>query len=166
MTVRAPGARLLLFASLLLTAGCNGEDGGGKRLYAVEAVIDGDTIDLDDGRRIRLLGIDAPERGTNAECWGDEALNHLSSLIGSTKVSLEYDVEREDDYGRTLAWVHAGDVFVNAKMVEDGAACVLIIPPNGAEFESYLETLESGAQAANRGLWGACGGCDTPEAFR
>jgi micrococcal nuclease len=58
--------------------------------------------------------------------------------------------------------VYADDVFLNAKMIEDGYACVLIIPPNGAEFETFLESLESGAQTAGRGLWGACGSCDVP----
>lgn len=148
---------------LLACSACTGDGGGGAKLYTVEKVVDGDTIDLDDGRRVRLLGIDAPERGSDVECWGDEAFNHLSALLGDSKVDLEYDVERMDVYGRTLAWIHADGVFINAKMVDDGAACVLIIPPNGAEFETYLESLESGAMTAGRGLWGACGSCDVPE---
>lgn len=158
--------RGILLGLFLACSACTGDGGGGAKLYTVESIIDGDTIDIDDGRRIRLLGIDTPERGTNAECWGDEAFNHLAALLGDSKVSLEYDVEREDVYGRTLAWVRAEGVFINAKMVDDGAACVLIIPPNGAEYETYLESLESGATTAGRGLWGACGSCDVPEFTR
>lgn len=158
--------RGFLLGLFVTCSACTGDGGGGAKLYAVESVIDGDTIDIDDGRRIRLLGIDSPERGTNPECWGDEAFNHLAALLGDSKVKLEYDVEREDVYGRTLAWVRAEGVFINAKMVDDGAACVLIIPPNGAEYETYLESLESGAMTAGRGLWGDCGSCDVAELQR
>ena len=160
------GERLSAFAcvlgTVLFSAGCTGEKGSAPKRYAVTSVIDGDTIDIDDGRRIRLLGIDTPERFTDPECYGDEAFNHLAQLLGDSKVELEYDIEREDSFGRTLAWVRTSELFVNAQMVDDGFACVLIIPPNGAEYEAFLESLESGAQSANRGLWGACGNCDVP----
>lgn len=155
--------RIALLAALLCASACTGDKGGGDKLYTVASIHDGDTFTLEGGTIIRMLGIDTPERPPEPpECYGDEALNHLAEMIGDQKVKLEYDVERFDDYGRTLAWVHAGDVFLNAKQVEDGYACVLIIPPNGQEYETYLETLESGAQTALRGLWGTCGGCDTP----
>lgn len=150
----------------MLCGACTGDGGGGKKLYTIASIHDGDTFTLDDATStvIRMLGIDTPERPPEPEeCYGDEALNHLQTLIGGKKVSLEYDVEKLDNFGRTLAWVRTEDgVFLNAKQIEDGYACVLIIPPNGAEYESYLETLEAGAQAASRGLWGACGSCDVP----
>lgn len=158
-----PGSFACLTA-LAVLSGCTGEKGGGAKLYTVASIHDGDTLTLEDSTIIRLLGIDTPERPPEPEeCYGDEALNHLQTLIGAQKVKLEYDEERFDNFGRTLAWVRTeDDTFVNAKQVEDGFACVLIIPPNGSEYETFLETLESGAQAASRGLWGACGGCDTP----
>jgi len=161
------GTRLFAFAASLgacLFAGCTGEkSGGGAKRYAVTNVVDGDTIDVDDGRRIRLLGIDTPERFTNPECYGDEAFNHLAQMLGDSTVTLELDIEEQDSFGRTLAWVRTSNTFINAQMIDDGYACVLIIPPNGAEYETFLESLESGARTANRGLWGACGSCNVPE---
>jgi micrococcal nuclease len=153
-----------LVALALPSSACTSDGGGGAKLHTIASIHDGDTFTLEDDTVIRMLGIDTPERPPEPEeCYGDEALNHLASMIGDQKVKLEYDVERQDDFGRTLAWVRTEDgTFLNAKQVEDGFACVLIIPPNGAEYETYLETLESGAQAALRGLWGACGGCNTP----
>ena len=161
MTIERTLASTLLLGALLST-GCTGEKGGGAKRYVVTNVVDGDTIDIDDGRRIRLLGIDTPERFTSPECYGDEAFNHLAQMLGDSKITLEYDIERLDAYGRTLAWVRTSDVFVNAQMIDDGFACVLIIPPNGSEYEALLESLEQGATTANRGLWGACGSCDVP----
>lgn len=144
----------------LATPACSGGGGGGGRV--VEQVVDGDTFDLEGGERIRMLGIDTPERGTNAECWGDEAFNYLSAKLGGKTVTLEYDVVREDTFGRTLAYVRLGDELVNATMLSEGQACLLIIPPNGAEYDTYFEQLENEARTAGRGLWAACGGCDTP----
>lgn len=144
-----------LAGAALLVSGCPEKKGGGDGLRTVDRVIDGDTIELDGGERVRLILIDSPELDED-DCWSDEAWEHLSGLIGAAKVRLEYDVEREDHFGRTLAYVYAGDLFLNAKMVEDGAACVWRIPPNGNDFVTYFESLEEGAQAADRGLWGAC----------
>lgn len=153
-----------LLGAALLPAGCSGGGGGGgSKMHTVAAVIDGDTIEIEGGERVRLIGIDTPETSAPEECWGDEAYAHLADLIGPSKVRLEYDVEREDAFERTLAYVYTeDDVFLNARMLEDGAACLLIIPPNGAEYEAYFETLQEGAQTADRGLWGPCGGCNTP----
>lgn len=151
----------MLVAFALLLPGCGGGDGA-SNLHRVTTIIDGDTFDLEDGTRVRMLGIDTPERSAPAECWADEAYNALAQRLAGRQVRLEYDVERKDVYGRTLAWVYDGDLFVNGSMLADGHACVLIIPPNGQDHESYLTALENEAQAANRGLWATCGGCDTP----
>jgi micrococcal nuclease len=137
-------------------------DGGEKTRHVVDRVLDGDTIELTTGERIRLLGVDSPERSNPAECWGEEAYTFLDTKLDGQTIKLEYDVEREDTFGRTLAWVHLGDELVNATLVSEGHACVLIIPPNGQTRESYLEGLETQAQGANRGLWLTCEGCDTP----
>ncbi len=150
---------LLLPALLAAVAAC---DGGGKASPVVGQVLDGDTFDLTTGERIRMLGVDAPERSTPAECWGTEAFNFLDTKLDGQTIRLEYDVERYDAFGRTLAWVYLGEELVNATLVSEGHACVLIIPPNGQTRQSYLEALELQAQTSNRGLWAACGGCDTP----
>ena len=146
---------------VLATAGCDGGGGGPKRRQ-VETVIDGDTFDLAGGERVRIIGIDTPERSGVEECWGDQAFNALSALIGGKKVTLEYDAEREDSFGRTLAYVDVEGTDVSTYQLQNGNACVLIIPPNGQDKAAFFESLEDGAQTANLGLWAACGGCDTP----
>ncbi len=137
------------------------EGAGGKK---VQLVLDGDTFQLEGGERVRLLGLDAPERSAPEECYGDESFNYLSERIAGRKVRLEYDLVREDSFGRTLAWVYLGDEFMNGTLLAEGTACVLVIPPNGETKRTYLQALEDGARAAKRGLWRDCGGCDLREA--
>lgn len=134
---------------------------------AVRRVVDGDTIELDDGTKVRLIGIDTPESvdpRRPVECLGKEAAAHTASLLPpGTLVRLEYDVEREDRYGRTLAYVYrAGDgLFVNAQIAADGFAQQLTIPPNVAEADEIAAAVAE-ARANGRGLWGgACDGTST-----
>lgn len=129
----------------------------------VERVVDGDTIVLRGGERVRLIGIDTPEtkdprRGV--QCFGKEASRRTSTLLpAGEKVRLVYDVERHDRYDRTLAYVYrAGDgLFVNAALVRDGYASAYTYPPNVAHADE-LVALQREARDANRGLWGACEG--------
>lgn len=80
----------------------------------VERVIDGDTLELDDGRKVRLLQVDAPEQG---ECGYERAADYLERTV-NVVVRLERDPEfdNEDKYGRLLRYVHMGDVLINADM--------------------------------------------------
>lgn len=122
----------------------------------VERVIDGDTVELAGGERVRYLLIDTPESTSSTECFGPEATTFNRLLVEGQEVELEYDDECRDRFGRLLAYVRVGDREVNALMVERGFACVLHIPPNGqARVDSY-EDLEAQAQYDDRGLWGAC----------
>ncbi|MGZ4981330.1 MAG: thermonuclease family protein [Methylobacter sp.] len=78
----------------------------GYGFYTVKTVYDGDTVVLEDGRKIRLLGINTPEvqhRGKLADAGGDEAKQWLTDKLKNTKVRLEAGVEKTDKYGRTLA---------------------------------------------------------------
>jgi micrococcal nuclease len=144
---------------LALSASCSA-GGAGER--SVVEVLDGDTIVVDGGEHVRLLGIDSPERFTDPECWGDDSFNWLSGRLAGKKVRLVGDVVHLDDFGRTLAWVYLGDELIEATSLAEGQSCVLIIPPNGSGKASYLQTIESGARAQGKGLWSACGGCNTP----
>ena len=78
-------------------------------------VVDGDTFQLKSGKRVRLIGVDAPEI---ERCGGKEAREKLSSLIYGKIVSLKE--ETSEAYGRTLALVYVGRVFVNRIMLEEG----------------------------------------------
>lgn len=80
-------------------------------------VIDGDTFQLRSGKRVRLLGVDAPEYN---RCGGPEAKKRLKELIGQKIIDLR-EVTTEA-YGRSLALVYAGSVFVNRVMLEEGWA--------------------------------------------
>jgi micrococcal nuclease len=128
---------------------------------AVRDVVDGDTVVVDGGRTVRLLGVDTPETvhpERAVECYGPEASAYLAGLVpAGTAVRLVAGAEPRDRYGRTLAWVHrAGDgLFVNAALVRDGYARPLSVPPND-RFTGELESLAARARAAGSGLWGAC----------
>lgn len=128
----------------------------------VERVIDGDTIVVDGGERIRFIGIDTPETvdpRKPVQCFGREASAFTTSLLPSaTPVQLVFDVERTDRYGRTLAYVYRVDdgVFVNAALVEAGFAVTATYPPNVAHVDEFT-ALAAAARDANRGLWSACG---------
>jgi micrococcal nuclease len=125
----------------------------------VTRVLDGDTVDLESGVRIRYLLMDTPEIAHNTSeatcCFGDEARLLNESLVLNQTVTLEYDQECQDRYGRTLAYVSVGGRMVNRLMVERGFARVEIIPPNG-RYAADFEALEQSAKDANAGLWGAC----------
>jgi micrococcal nuclease len=133
----------------------------------VERVVDGDTIvvDVDGGgeERIRLIGVDTPESvkpDSPVECFGAEASTFTASLLPEgTRVRLERDVEARDDYGRLLAYVYRAEdaMFVNLELVEQGYAQPLTIPPNVAHAEQFVAASRR-AEAADRGLWSACGG--------
>jgi micrococcal nuclease len=143
---------------LLLLAGC-GDDGSscGPASAHVDRVIDGDTIVLDDGSKVRYLLINAPEttNGHN-DCYGANAATFNSDLVLDKTVNLSYDVQCKDMFGRWLAYVSVDGTEVNSLMLQRGYACLLHISPDGdsrlAEFKGYQDE----AKAAGRGLWSAC----------
>jgi micrococcal nuclease len=130
--------------------------------YRVTKVVDGDTFWIDGGFgkgiKIRLIGVDAPEsRKTGSRetgFFGREASDYLKGLISGKRVRLEYDIGRSDRYGRTLAYVYLEDgTFVNAKLVRDGYASVMTVPPNVKYADLFLR-LERKARKQQRGMWG------------
>lgn len=137
-------------------------DGGQAPVQApVTRVVDGDTIEVRlDGETedVRYIGVDTPETvkpGAPVECFGHEASDFNEQLVDGRMVRLEFDAERRDVYGRLLAYVHAGDRFVNAELVRLGYATTLTIAPND-RFAGLFARLEREAADAGRGLWGAC----------
>jgi len=84
-------------------------------------VIDGDTFELESGEIVRLICIDAPEKG---EAGAEEAAEYLESLILYKEARLEKDVSETDAYGRLLRYAYVNNTFVNKEMVEKGHASV------------------------------------------
>ena len=162
--------RRSLLLGLLAIAACTGSSSSGAESVdapdagdetTVERHVDGDTIWVEDRVKIRLIGIDTPETkhpSRAVECFGEEAAGFLSELLPlGTDVRLGYDVEREDRYGRTLAYVYRVEdgVFVNAELVRRGYAQAYTVPPNVAHVDEFL-ALQAEARVARRGLWRAC----------
>ena len=146
-----------------LLAACGSDDGEatspcGASHGLVTNVVDGDTIDLDTGERIRYLLVDTPESvGGATDCFGQEAKTFNHDVVLGHQVSLAYDEECTDRFGRSLAYVTVDTgPEINTLLVQRGYACVLYIPPDGTDRHTEFETLEAEAKAAGRGMWGAC----------
>ncbi len=122
-------------------------------------VIDGDTFDLftEDGAaaRVRLIGVDTPERG---ECFHDEARAELRRLLDAGPVTTEVDVSDVDQFGRSLRYVFVDGTLVKEQLVRDGFAIARRYPPDTG-YAERLEAAQDDASSAERGLWApdACG---------
>ncbi len=143
----------------------------GSSPTVVTKVVDGDTIHVRAGgsgeERVRFIGVDTPEThgpGGLRECYGQEASERTAALLPpGTEVRLVRDAEARDHYGRLLAYVYRArdGLFVNLSLARDGFAAALTISPNVAH-ESEIGAAVAAARQAGRGLWGRCGGPDTP----
>jgi micrococcal nuclease len=124
----------------------------------VERVVDGDTIIVDGGKRVRLIGIDTPETvkpGAEVEPFGPEASAFTKEMLEGRYVYLEKDVSETDPYDRFLRYVYLEDgTFFNALIVEQGLAEVTIYPPDD-KYEDLLKETEEKARKVNIGLWSA-----------
>ena len=115
----------------------------------ISRVIDGDTVEFQNGDRVRLIGINTPERG---QFYYTEATERLKELVEGEAVGLEKDVSDKDQYGRLLRYIHVGDMFVNLEMVRGGYANVYFISPNTKYLNLFIEA-ETVAKNAKRGIW-------------
>ena len=115
----------------------------------VTRAIDGDTLELEDGRSVRLIGINTPELGQPLYA---EAAQFTASLVEGRVASLAYDVTRTDQFGRTLAYVYVGDVFVNLEIVRSGYANAYTVQPNSTFADAFVDA-EREARNDSRGLW-------------
>jgi micrococcal nuclease len=133
----------------------------GRTSVPVVEVTDGDTIRVDlDGQEtaVRLIGIDTPERDgpyTSLECFGEEASRFTHDALEGRTVELEFDVERTDRYGRTLAYLWLDGALFNERLVRSGYAVVTTFPPNVRYVEQFTAAQRS-ARDERRGLWGTC----------
>lgn len=124
----------------------------------VVSVTDGDTVRVQiDGREdaVRYIGVNTPEvhhPAKGEQPGGREAMEVNRSLVQGLTVRLELDVQERDRYGRLLAYVHVGDMMVNAELARRGYAQVMTVPPNIRYQERFL-ALQREAREQKRGLW-------------
>lgn len=149
---------LLLLTMLLGACSATGQpQANGEMEATVKRVVDGDTFELATGEKVRMIGMDTPETvkpNHPVEAYGKEASNFTKELLTDQKVTLKFDVEPYDKYKRLLAYVYLSDgTFVNEKLVRDGYARIMTIPPNVAHSDLFLAA-EREAREQNRGLWG------------
>ena len=135
----------------------------------VKRAVDGDTLFLESGERVRLIGIDTPEMHESNKLYRDaqrskqdvsaiQALGRRSyqftrNLVEGKIVSLEFDLEKYDKYDRLLAYVYLKDgTFVNAEIVKQGYASLMTYPPNVKYADLFLKLYRE-ARENKRGLW-------------
>jgi len=151
---------LLTFVSAVGCMRSGGEPDGRENGYRIARVIDGDTIELSNGRKVRYIGIDTPEvrerRGRNwvyaPEPYSLAAKDHNEALLRQGKITLEFDAQKEDKYGRFLAYVYAGDRMVNEGLLREGYATLYTYPPN-TKYLGLLIGAQEDARRHGRGMW-------------
>ena len=122
----------------------------------IQRVIDGDTVVLSGGERVRYIGLDTPELHhprKPVEWYAREAKEFNRQLVDGKPVRLELDVQKRDRYGRLLAYVYLEDgTFVNAELLRQGFGQLLTIPPNVKHVDLFVQ-MQREAREAGRGLW-------------
>lgn len=129
----------------------------GQSYHQVKKVYDGDTLLLDNGQKVRLLGVNTPEvegRYKEAQAGGEEAKRWLQKVLKNKKVHIERDVEKKDKYGRVLAYVFVeGGLHINLELVKKGFASLNIYPPN-LKYTDVLLKAQKQAEKKQLGIWG------------
>ena len=141
--------RLAIIIALVLTLLITGCSRVSENAVYVTRVIDGDTLEIEGGYRVRYIGIDTPEKG---EPYYWEALEANRSLVEGKRIRLEEDVEDRDEYGRLLRYIWVNDTMVNAELVRLGCAYSYSYPPN-VKYQTYFLQMEKEAREHERGLW-------------
>jgi micrococcal nuclease len=131
----------------------------------VTRVVDGDTVEVDSGGRVvdvRMIGVDTPESvapGQPVECFARRASEFTERSLQGRRVRLEFDVQRTDRYGRTLAYVWLDGRLFNEVLLARGYAVLMTVPPNVRYADRFLAAYRH-ARERGRGVWTACDGED------
>jgi len=124
----------------------------------VKRVVDGDTIELVDGRKVRYIGMDTPELHhptKGVQCFGKEAMEKNKELVEGKTIRMEKDVSETDRYKRLLRYVWQGDIFVNEYLAREGYALQTTFPPDVVYVNLFKQAVEE-ARVNDKGLWKSC----------
>ena len=163
-TRRSVGVGLALYCSLFASAAvallegqavpCSREPPAS--LHAYERVIDGDTLLLPDGEKLRLIGVNTPELGhgdTRDERGARAAARFVRDFLGGRRIGIEIGVEARDRYGRLLVHVYREDgASLEGALLASGMALRIVIPPNLSQLECHAAA-EQSARERRAGLW-------------
>ena len=137
--------------------------GGAPTAYSasnVSKVVDGDTITMSNGEKVRLIQIDTPELASK-ECYGIQAKSELSKLLnqaGEVSLTSDPNLDEVDKYGRSLRYVFVGNTNLNLKLVEIGAAAPYFYRGEKGVYAAQLLKAAQTAQKRKLGMWGMCPG--------
>jgi micrococcal nuclease len=121
----------------------------------VVRVIDGDTVELADGRRVRYIGVDTPEVAGSPkgeQPWGREASARNRELVEKKTVELQRGGRETDDFGRILRYVYVEGTFVNAQLIAEGLGRAYSFEP-GDRYRQIFVQLEQYARLTKKGMW-------------
>lgn len=126
-------------------------------VVTVVRVIDGDTVELADGRTVRVLGIDTPEVNSGAECWGPEASRFARDVLLGREVRLAADPTQDavDRYGRTLAYLLLSDGANYSVLAAEAGVAFAYTYDQETRLTSQIRSAETNARTADRGVWGS-----------
>jgi micrococcal nuclease len=127
-------------------------------IHQVQRVVDGDTLLLISGARVRLQGINTPETvkpESAVEAWGPEASQFTKNFVhdANDRVRISFSLERKDRYDRFLAFVWNGDVMLNEELVRAGLAQARLDYRYSGLMKNRLSKAQDEARRAGRGIW-------------
>jgi len=129
------------------------------KLIKVTRVVDGDTIQLENGERLRYIGIDTPEKNDPrkpVQCFAEQASQKNKELVEGKMIKFYKDVNVRDKYQRLLGFVYLEDgTFVNLELVQQGYAFSYTYPPDISKQNEFTEAQKQ-ARESKLGLWNDC----------
>ena len=126
-----------------------------EKTYKVIKVIDGDTIEIEGGQKVRYIGMNTAEINNKNPvklCFAQKAMEKNKELVEGKEIKLEKDVSETDKYGRLLRYVYIGDIFVNDYLVRNGFAQIATYPPD-VKYQKQFQEAQKQAKNNNLGLW-------------
>jgi len=117
--------------------------------YMVTKVYSGNRIKLQDGAKVKYIGLDVPGDG---RFFYDECKKANKNLVDKKEINIEFDINKKKDDKDLLGYVYVGDVFVNAQLLKNGFAFAYIKPPNQKYADLFI-ALQKEARKQRRGIW-------------